>query len=159
VVAEAGVGSGVFSRRVLQRVSTARGVGYDISPSSKAFAEDHMRAFGLEDRYQGVLADVMAGELQPADWLICVEVLEHLEDPVAWLSRLREALVPGGKAFITAALNAAQLDHIYLYENGEQVIDHLRAAGFAVEQGFLANAHEPRTLDTPVPAVAAFIVG
>lgn len=158
VVAEAGVGSGVYSRRVLQRVPAARGVGYDISPSSSAFAEDHMRAFGVEDRYQGVLADVMAGELQPADWLICVEVLEHLEDPVAWLSRLREALVPGGRAFITAALNAAQLDHIYLYENSEQVIGHLGAAGFAVEQGFLANAHKPRTRDTPVPAVAAFIV-
>jgi len=96
--------------------------------------------------------------MQPVDWLICIEVLEHLEDPVAWLRRLRESVVPGGRAFITAALNAAQLDHIYLYENSEQVIAHLRAAGFALEQGFVATAYKPPTPDTPVPAVAAFIV-
>jgi 2-polyprenyl-3-methyl-5-hydroxy-6-metoxy-1,4-benzoquinol methylase len=130
-VAEVGVGSGVYSRRVLQRVPSARGFGYDISPSSTAFAEDHMRAFGLGDRYQGVLANAMTDPMEPVEWLICVEVLEHLEDPVAWLRRLREALVPGGRAFITAALNAAQLDHIYLYENSQQVIEHLEAAGAA----------------------------
>lgn len=158
VFAEVGVGSGVYSRRVLQQVPSARGIGYDISPSSKAFAEDHMRAFGLENRYEGVLADAMAGQMQQVEWLICIEVLEHLEDPIAWLRRLREALVPGGRAFITAALNAAQLDHIYLYENSEQVIEQLRIAGFAVEQGFLATAYEPPAPDTPVPAVAAFIV-
>lgn len=158
VFAEIGVGSGVYSRRILQRAPAARGIGYDISPSSKAFAEDHVRAFGLADRYETVLADAMADDIQPVDFLICIEVLEHLEDPVAWLRRLREAVRPGGRAFITAALNAAQLDHIYLYENVEQVIDQLRAAGFGVEQGFLANAHTPPAPDVPVPAVAAFIV-
>lgn len=156
--AEVGVGSGVYSRRILQRASSARGTGYDISPSSKAFAEDHIRAFGLEARYEGVLADAMADRLDPVDWLVCIEVLEHLEDPVAWLRRLREAVLPGGRAFITAALNAAQLDHIYLYEDSSQVIKHLEAAGFAVEQGFLATAHKPATPKTPVPAIAAFIV-
>jgi hypothetical protein len=117
-----------------------------------------MRAFGVADRYEGVLADAMAGELRPVQWLICIEVLEHLEDPLAWLARLREAVIPGGRAFITAALNAAQLDHIYLYENCEQVIVQLEAAGFTVEQGFLANAHKPSAPGVPVPAVAAFIV-
>jgi 2-polyprenyl-3-methyl-5-hydroxy-6-metoxy-1,4-benzoquinol methylase len=158
VFAEVGVGSGVYSRRVLQQVPSARGTGYDISPSSKAFAEDHMRAFGLEDRYEGVLADAMADPMQPVEWLICIEVLEHLEDPTAWLRRLRETVIPGGRAFITAALNAAQLDHIYLYESSEDVIQHLEAAGFAVEQGFLATAYSPPTPGIPVPAVAAFIV-
>lgn len=158
VLAEVGVGSGVYTRRVLERVPSARGIGYDISPSSKAFAEDHMRVFGLQDRYEGVLANAMTDPMEPVDWLICVEVLEHLEDPVAWLRRLREAVVPGGRAFITAALNAAQLDHIYLYETSEQVIDHLQLAGFGVEQGFLANAYNPPATGVPVPAIAAFIV-
>ena len=91
--------------------------------------------------------------------MIAPNCFEHLEDPVAWLRRLRDAVVPGGRAFITAALNAAQLDHIYLYENSEQVIEHLQAADFAVEQGFLANAHKPAAPGIPVPAIAAFIVG
>jgi hypothetical protein len=38
------------------------------------------------------------------------------------------------------------------------VIEQLRTAGFALEQGFVANADPPSKPDVPVAAVAAFIV-
>ena len=156
---EVGVGTGLYSRRLLQQVASSRGTGIDISPASQAFAERHIRAFGLQDRYQTELRDIVAEPLTPVQWLICIEVLEHLEDPLAFLRTLRRALAPGGHAFITAALNAAHVDHIYLYEGTDQVIDQLKAAGFALEQGFVGAAYPPVSVDTPVPAVAAFIVG
>ncbi|MGE3853037.1 MAG: hypothetical protein AB7K09_14940, partial [Planctomycetota bacterium] len=90
--------------------------------------------------------------------LVCVEVLEHLEQPVAFLKVLRASLAPGGKAFITAALNAAHTDHIYLYRNREEVWEHLRAAGFTLEQSFVAAAYAPPGPDVPVPLAAAFVV-
>ncbi len=156
--AEVGVGTGLYSRRVLQRIPTARGIGFDISPSSAAFAGTHVRAFGLQDRYEILLQDVLADPMPSHEWLICVEVLEHLEEPVIFLKALRDGLAPGGRAFITAALNAPHVDHIYLYERPEQVIDHLRSAGFTLEQYFVGAAYKPRTPDLPVPTVAAYVV-
>jgi len=157
--AEVGVGTGIYSRIVLQDIPDITGVGFDISKHSKAFAENHLRAFGLDDRYAIRLQDVTRqtprNEFQ---WLVCVEVLEHLEDPAAFLQTLRAMLKPGGKAFITAALNAADEDHIYLYENTAQIIEQLTAAGFFVEQSFYNAAYLPASEGVPVPAVAAFIV-
>jgi SAM-dependent methyltransferase len=155
---EVGIGTGLYSRRLLQQIPSSSGVGFDISPASKAFADAHMRAFGFQDRYEVVLRDIVAEPIAPAEWLVCVEVLEHLDDPVAFLRTLREAVAPGGRAFITAALNAPHVDHIYLYEQAEDVLVQLRSAGFALEQCFVGAAYKPAALDLPVPAVAAFIV-
>jgi 2-polyprenyl-3-methyl-5-hydroxy-6-metoxy-1,4-benzoquinol methylase len=93
-----------------------------------------------------------------ADWLVCVEVLEHLEDPVAFLRGLRAAMAPGAKAFITAAINAAHADHIYLYRSADDVLAHLIEAGFTLEQSFVGAAYKPSAPGVPVPEAAAFIV-
>lgn len=155
---EVGVGTGLYSRRLLQALPDAFGHGLDISPSSQAYASRHIAAFGLESRYQVHLRDVADEADAGAPWLICVEVLEHLEDPVAFLRSLRRVLAPGGRAFITAALDAANADHIYLYRTSEQVQAHLQAAGFALEQAFLGAAYKPAQAGAPVPLAAAFVV-
>ncbi len=156
--AEVGVGTGMYSRRVLQRVPGARGDGFDISPASQAFAQQHVRAFGFADRWDVHLKDVTEGSGGPWEWLLCIEVLEHLEDPVAFLRTLREMLTDGGRAFITAALNAAHVDHIYLYRSPDEVLAQLENAGFALEQGFIGSAYKPSAPGVPVPTVAAFVV-
>lgn len=156
--AEVGCGTGLFSRRTLQLLPTVTGTGYDISPSSKAFTDHHLEAFGLSDRYRLNLQDIVDQPIEPVEWLICVEVLEHLEDPIAFLRVLRAALRPGGRGFITAALNAPHVDHIYLYDRPKAVLDQLVEAGFVLEQAFVGAAHPPRQPGLPVPTVAAFIV-
>jgi SAM-dependent methyltransferase len=156
---EVGVGTGLFSRRVLQRIPQATGRAFDISPASQAFAAAHIGAFGFDDRWQVELRDVVSDASESTEWLICVEVLEHLEDPVAFLRGLRAILRPDGRAFITAALNAAHVDHIYLYRTADDVIVQLEEAGFALEQGFIGAAYKPPGPGLPVPTVAAFVVG
>jgi SAM-dependent methyltransferase len=156
--AEVGVGTALYSRRLLCAVATARGTGFDISPSSCAFAEQHMRAIGAADRYRMRRQDIIVHPVEPVPWLVCVEVLEHLEDPLTFLKCLRAALAPGGRAFITAALNAAHADHIYLYRSPQEVWQQLEAAGFAVEQSLTAAAYAPPGAGVPVPLAAAFVV-
>lgn len=155
---DVGTGTGLYSRLALVGAPRTVGVGIDISPSSKAFAERHVEAFGLSDRYSVVLRDVVADPERPVDWLICVEVLEHLEDPVEFLGALRAMLRHGGKAFIGTALNAANADHIYLYRTADEVKIQLEQAGFLVEQYFCAAAGPPRHPSVPVAEVAAFVV-
>ncbi|MFZ5542147.1 MAG: class I SAM-dependent methyltransferase [Pseudomonadota bacterium] len=158
VFAEVGVGTGLYSRRILERLQHAQGAGYDISPSSCAFAARHIAAVGASGRYDMRCQDILAKPMEPTRWLICVEVLEHLEDPVSLLRALKSSLAPGGRAFITAALNAAHADHIYLYRNAEEVWQHLDKAGFALEQSFVGAAYPPPAPGIPVPLAAAFVV-
>jgi SAM-dependent methyltransferase len=155
---EVGIGSGLYSRRILQQLPLVTGVGVDVSASAKAFVESHLRAFGLGDRYGVHLQDVTVIPVAATRWLVCVEVLEHLEDPSAFLDVLRAALEPGGHAFITAALNAPHVDHIYLYAQTAEVTAQLEQAGFVIEKAFEATAHAPREPGLPVPSVAAFVV-
>ncbi len=156
---EVGVGTGLYSRIALQHLPDAHGRGIDISISSQRFTRVQMDAFELGNRYSVDLEDVTIDTpATSADALICVEVLEHLEDPITFLKALRRVLKPGGKAFITAALNAAHTDHIYLYRNAGEVEGQLIEAGFIVEQYFLGQAYAPLRPGASVPLAAAFVV-
>jgi 2-polyprenyl-3-methyl-5-hydroxy-6-metoxy-1,4-benzoquinol methylase len=156
---EVGIGTGLYSGHVLRRLPDVRGTGFDISPHSLRFTEAQLDALGVGDRYEAELRDVTREPTEPrAEWLVCVEVLEHLEDPVAFLRGLRATMAPGAKGFITAALNAAHADHIYLYRTADDVLAHLMEAGFTLEQSFVGAAYKPSAPGVPVPLAAAFIV-
>jgi len=155
---DVGVGTGFYSRLALVGAGNVSGLGFDISPSSRDYAIRQARAFRAGDRYSVEIRDVVRDPADPVDWLICVEVLEHLEDPVEFLGALRGLLRPGGKAFIATALNAPNADHIYLYRTADEVVGQLRQAGFGVEQYFCALAGKPARADLSVAEVAAFVV-
>ena len=156
---EVGVGTGIYSNLALQKLPEISGVGVDISPSSKKFTDLQMQALGTSSRYHVELRDI-TGEPLPnkTDWLVCVEVLEHLEDPVGFLRGLKANMNPGARAFITAAINAAHADHIYLYRNANEVLAHLNEAGFILEQYFVGTAYKPSSPKLPIPEAVAFIV-
>ena len=155
---DVGIGTGFYSRVALAGAPGSTGTGFDVSPSSARYAQWHVAAFGAADRYRVELRDVVADPPPPVEWLVCVEVLEHLEDPLAFLKGLRRLLAPGGKGFITAALNAPNSDHIYLYRSAEEVKAQLLAAAFDVEQYFGALAGTPSAPGAPVAEVAAFVL-
>lgn len=155
---EVGVGTGLYSRTALERVPSARGIGYDLSPLSISFTRSHLDACGVLDRYETGLRNVISDPpADRVDHVVCVEVLEHLEDPVTLLRALKEMTNPGGKLFVTAALNAADADHIYLYRNAEEVLAQTTEAGLHVEHYFLANAYPATKPGTPVPSVMAMV--
>jgi len=156
---EVGIGTGLYSGFLLRKLPEIKGLGFDISPASKNFTETQMSTLGVADRYKVSLRDITFEPIQPTtDWLVCVEVLEHLDDPVAFLRGLKLNMAVGARAFITAAVNAAHTDHIYLYRNAGEVLVHLIEAGFTLEQSFVAAAYKPSSPGVPVPEAVAFIV-
>jgi SAM-dependent methyltransferase len=155
---DVGIGTGFYSRQTLAGEPNARGIAFDISDFSLRYAKMQINAFGLGGRITFEKRDIIENPPQEqAPFLITVEVLEHLEDPVTFLKGLRAMLRPGGQAFITTALTAPNADHIYLYTVCAEVVDQLQAAGFVVEEYREERAYEPRK-DEPVPRIAAFIV-
>lgn len=153
-----GIGSGFYSRQMLALGPEVRGKAFDISEPAVRYATHHLQRFGLLDRWEYELRDVVAVPPE-AQWpfLVSVEVLEHLEDPTTFLRALRRMLRPGGHGFITAAITAPNADHIYLYNDSREVRDQLVEAGFQVLQFQEDIAYKPKK-DEPVPRLAAFIV-
>jgi SAM-dependent methyltransferase len=155
---DVGTGTGFYARLALARVSSATVRAYDVSRASCTFARGHAAAFGAADRFAVEERDVVARPPEPARWLVSVEVLEHLEEPLAFLRGLRRLLAPGGLGFVTAALNAPHTDHIYLYRTPSEVVEQLEEAGFRIRSSFAARAEKAVPAGTPVAEVAAFLV-
>lgn len=157
--AEVGIGTGIYSRIALAALPTVHATGYDISPHSIDFSVKHLEAFGLGSRFTSELRNVIT--TPPASrypWVFCVEVLEHLEDPGAMLAALKGLTEPGGRLFVTAALNAAHADHIYLYRQPQDVLDQVARAGLRVEHCFAANAYAPARPGGVVPSALAMVL-
>lgn len=157
--AEVGVGTGIYSRLALQFLPQLRGIGIDISPLSLEFSAAHVNSFGFSDRYSTLKQNVIEKPLgMRFRAVLCVELLEHLEDPTALLIGLKTLCAEDGKLFVTAALNAAHDDHIYLYRNPQEVLDQVDAAGLDLAHYFLANAYNPTNPGVPVPSALAMVL-
>jgi len=160
---EVGVGSGFYSRQLLSVAPDVRGHAFDISAHALDYTGRHLERFGVRERWTGTRRDVIADpppiESPDEAWpfIVSADVLEHLEDPPAFLRSLRRMLRPGGTGFIATVITSANTDHIYLYNSWEEIRDQLVDAGFRVLDHQEDIAYEPRA-DEPVPRLAAFLV-
>lgn len=79
------------------------------------------------------------------DTVVCLNVLEHIEDDIAALQNMRSLLVPGGRLILLVPSIKALygsldigLDHYRRYSRAE-LLEKLEKAGFAIEQTFFYN--------------------
>jgi SAM-dependent methyltransferase len=82
---------------------------YDISLSAfckaKHSASENLRLF--EKKFSH------SADREKYDTIYAIELLEHLEDPIALLKDLADSLQPGGQMILTTARNLPQFDHLY----------------------------------------------
>ena len=153
-----GVGTGFYSKELLMR-SNLTGVGFDMSPYSLEHTRALLIKYGVDNRYQTKLRNIVDDPVTPeADVLVNIEVLEHLEDPQSFLKALCHMLKPGGVGLISAAINAPNADHIYLYRNSDEVAEQLLNAGFLITARTVDAAYSAKRDGELVPVNAAFIV-
>jgi SAM-dependent methyltransferase len=153
---EVGTGCGMYSKEALELLPEVRGVGYDISSYSLSFTERVIGAFGLCDRYRIEVRDIVTTTPAPEDFVICQEVLEHLENPAEFVCFLFDMTKPGGLAYITAAINASHVDHIYLYRSPDDVLHHLTEAGFEIIDSRAEYAYGGKPIEI-TPCHGAFL--
>lgn len=154
---EVGTGTGFYTIQIYRHDPAFRGVGIDISPSSRKFTMQNVVGWGFDDRFTPSETNIIGADLEPLPCVQCIEVLEHLADPQLFLDHFRKMLAPGGYGFVTAALTAPNADHIYLYWTPDDVIQQLQRAGFTVEDWIEEAGYEGEEGEI-VPKVAAFIV-
>jgi len=155
--AEWGVGHGLLSLSAMARWRQAEGWLVDLSEHSLEFARRVLAASDHADRCRFIHADILTMNLACVDRLVCSEVLEHVPNPGAVLERACQALAPTGQAFLTAAVNAPQADHVYLFEDEGEVLEMVNAAGLKIRSHISVN-HPHRRNDERPPRVVGMIV-
>lgn len=152
---EVGTGSAMYTLLTMVSLPNVRGIGYDVSPYSVSFGRRVAAAFGFADRFKFVKQDAFANPPgDKAGYIVSQEVLEHLEDPLTFCKNLCGILKDDGYAYITAAITAAHSDHIYLFNNPEELKLMLETAGFKSVRYI-----EESSIDTRVPDKTPRICG
>ncbi len=148
VVADIGVGSGYFARRIARRVDPGGTVyGVDIQPEMLRILMENARAEGIEN-IEAVLGDAEDPKLPAVsvDWMLLVDVYHEIAEPAAMLSRMHQALKPDGRvALLEYRLEDASGDHIYADHrmSVRQVLEEWAPAGFELTEllEFLPSQH------------------
>lgn len=137
---EAPTGSGIFLSQFLRKNPDWSGVSVDLGETSLASAKRFHTLDGLTGKVECVQQDIYQFTHEKQfDRIICIEFIEHVEDPVGIYRKLRSLLKADGKIFLTTVAWAAFIDHIYLYRNAEEIRAHIRESGLKIQQEYLQN--------------------
>jgi 2-polyprenyl-6-hydroxyphenyl methylase/3-demethylubiquinone-9 3-methyltransferase len=97
-----GCGGGLLSEPMARL--GAEVLGADAAAGNIPVAALHARQSGLEIDYRNVTAEALAAAGERFDVVLNMEVVEHVSDPLAYLSACRDLLKPGG-LMICSTLN------------------------------------------------------
>ena len=124
-IVEIAPGHGGWGIWALSRLNDARLEGYDISSSSIKIARQLADSAGVKERARYIeknaleLPEMADGS---ADACICSFLVEHLEEPEKLFAIIADFLKPNAKAYISGALTAAQIDHIFEFRHESEII-------------------------------------
>ena len=127
---EIGAGHGLYldkALEILDKKTTFTVV--DISQTSIDLAKN----FTADDRVSFNVKNIFDfSDATHYDFICMGEVLEHVEDPLKLLQKLNKLLTADGTLFITTPTNAPAIDHIYLFNNIQEIRDIVTGAGFEI---------------------------
>ena len=69
---------------------------------------------------------------QKYDFITMGEVLEHVEQPLELLQKAGDLLADNGVFYITTPINAPMIDHIYLFNNEQEIREMIYSANFEI---------------------------
>lgn len=150
-VLEIGCGEGELSIRLARQGWCVEGC--DIASEAVAEARTRSAAAGLDIPFSVSAIQTCAGQYEPADLVVCCEVLEHLEDPHAALEILEGLsrdliLVSVPREPIWRMLNLVRLRYVQEWGNTPGHIQHWSTRRF-VEM--LASRFDIVSVRTPLP--------
>jgi SAM-dependent methyltransferase len=128
-------GHGGWGAWALHTLPQARLQGFDISSSSIEIATCISRAAGCDGRARYEEKNALDLQQMPAtcaDGVICSFLVEHLECPQQLFAVVGHLLRPHGFAFVTGALTAAQVDHIYEFRCESELVSLCEENGLRV---------------------------
>lgn len=143
-VMEFGYGHGLWLSSWLAASQQRTGVGYDISPQCVKMAKEMLPLQGIAaNRYQLHLGDAVKQDLGGTiyDAMIASGLLEHIEQPGEFLSRVKKNLrAETGRLFAMVPTNTAHPDHLVLFNNVDEIRDMFVQAGLTLVEELVVAA-------------------
>jgi SAM-dependent methyltransferase len=135
-------GHGGWGAWALHALPDARLAGFDISPTSIEIAASVLRAAKLDSHAHYEQRDALelsALDAESADAGISSFLIEHLEKPQRLFDVIHHLLKPGGIFFVTGALTAAQVDHIFEFRRESELLAMAEQSGLRVLESLSTN--------------------
>ena len=136
-ILEVGSGHGLFLLEILKQNKNLQDIDVvDISKSSirmtqnilKTIKKDYLSKINFYN-YDINLYDTD----KKYDFITMGEVLEHVDDPLAILKSLFTLLSNEGELFVTTCANCPAIDHVYLFNNIDEIRELIIQAGFTIK--------------------------
>ncbi|HXX24340.1 MAG TPA: methyltransferase domain-containing protein [Terriglobia bacterium] len=160
-VLELASGHGVLSLLAAEERADLRLEGIDISPPAIAVANRMLEASGYAARVKFAVEDVLAikpenkgGEYQG---IIAAMLAEHLEDPRPLFRVLSQVLAKDGLVFFSTAVESAQKDHIYEFNQESEPLKMAEEVGLRVTR-LVSDASAPLAGTRFLPRAVAMIL-
>ena len=133
---EIGPGPGMFLLEALQNTEYQNFTALDVSSESLNLTRDMIQYVrpDLCGKICFIQGDIDSHSIsQSYDFITMGEVLEHLESPEPVLRKVQKSLTDRGCFFLSTCANSPATDHIYLFNNIEEIREMLDRCGFLVE--------------------------
>lgn len=154
-----GSGSGIWSLLFLEQFPQWHSFGADISETSVEVANRMASVIEYADRAKfGVEDALLYTQENKFDAVLSCFLLEHLETPDKLFANIANNLNSGGYAFVTGALTAAEVDHIYEFRHESDIIRMAEESGFRVIAAYSAAPAEYPTTFKLLPRSMALVI-
>lgn len=131
---EIGPGHGLMTYLAVRDFGLSSATAWDLSPVSVEHTRSGLAKLGVTNVNCAVRNALSVSETdEKFDFIVLSEVLEHIEDPVVVMNRIRDIVSPDGVVFVNVPINSPSPDHLYLMRTPDEARDLLRKSGFSIE--------------------------
>jgi 2-polyprenyl-3-methyl-5-hydroxy-6-metoxy-1,4-benzoquinol methylase len=160
-VLELACGHGVLSLLAAEERPDIQVEGVDISPPAIVVANRLLAASGHSSRVQFAVRDALKAEdANPGNQyqgIISAMLAEHLPQPKPLFTAMGKKVSKDGLVFFSTAIESAQRDHVYEYNQESQPLQMCEAAGLRVAALVSDAANVPATAKFLPRAVAMIL--
>ena len=143
---EFGYGHGLYLTEILNAYPDVNTKSFDISKYSQEFAEKLLLTADIDPgRFDLQIADMRQRfplDDESIEWAIFAEILEHIPDPAHALSEIARCAKDAAPIFITTVVDSNALDHIYMFENPNEVRNMIENAGITITAEMILKVAE-----------------